>query len=113
MRMTEASEGFDSERARDAQKRQKKDAMKAQNFKGQAEITSGFATTFTGPVLLVCVSECASASAEVNHGKPAEGLTPCLDINPQEDLNSLLKVPPVRASIKAMAKQNGEKQDAG
>lgn len=96
-----------TQKGQEVPRRDKKDAIKPQNFKAQAEITSGFATALTGPVSLVCVSECASASAEANHGKPAEDLTQCLDVNPQEALNSLLKVPLVRASIKAMAKQNG------
>lgn len=107
MRMKESSEGHDSESCKACLEEAKKDAMKPQNFKGQAEITSGFATVFTGPVSLVCVNKSASASAEANHSKPAEDLTQCLDVNPQQALNSPPKVPSVRACIKAMAKQNG------
>lgn len=53
-------------------RRDQKDAMKPQNFKGQAEITSGFATAFIGAVSLLCVNKSSSASAEANHGKPVE-----------------------------------------
>lgn len=55
----------------------------------------------------MCVSMFASDSAEANHSKPAEDLSQCLDINPQEAFNSPPKEPPGRACIKAMAKQNG------
>ena len=64
MRTREAAEGHDSEQSKGLLEETKKDAVKPQNFKGQAEITSGFATAFTGPVPLLCVNEFAPANAD-------------------------------------------------
>lgn len=64
MRTGETAEGDDSEESKGLLEETKKKAAKPQNSKGQAEITSGFAIAFTGPVPLLCVEECAPASAD-------------------------------------------------
>lgn len=83
--------------------------MKSQNFKEQAEITSRFAVAFTGPVPLLCANKLTPADRDTLQPvePPVEDLTHCLDVCPQQALNSPPKVHPLMVYIKAMAKQSG------
>lgn len=53
-----------TEQSKDLLEETKKDAEKPQNFKGQAEITSGFAIAFTGQVPLLSVNEFTPGNAD-------------------------------------------------
>lgn len=59
--MRGAAEGDESEESKELVEETKKEALKLQNFKGQAEIMSGFVVEFKGLVPLPSVNELAGA----------------------------------------------------